>query len=919
MKKIIIFFFSIILALNSFAQSGNGTSDDPYYGTISGSVEWDPDDYSNGEVYVGSTAPNEDLTIIDDGHLTILPGVKVIFMQPGSDLIITGSGILTAEGTTSDTIIFTKASGNDNWGHISFEIPGSGTPIEGTGSFSYCIMEYGYAATSGTNPDNAGGGIQVNADDVTITNCLFENNYSNFGGGVTVNAGRNTVIKNSLFNTNTSNQAGGALLLWTNSTAKVENCIFEENNALGDGSDKYGGGAIWLLNNTSTIVNCTFVNNTATDPGDAIYSYGSSGSRIVNSILWGSDSQFAGSTTTSTIQTCAFEGAKPSNALNSIIISDVANDHFTDAGSGDWSLKFISPCRDAGLDSYPGVTIPTLDYAGNNRVFATDIGAYEVQYSRWTGGSNDKTWTSSGNWDGGVPTTSSSDVIIPTGLALNYPIIATSPPDFEIGSGKIMILEPEAKATFGTLTNNGLLKLQADADSTASLILNSYSGSGTEEIQLYLTGGGSISTYKWHYISTPVSSLPVSTFTGVTLNIVGFNEPRVTTDLLQGWVAFDGYVYTTPPSFDYTYVFSTLNPGKGYDYFHDSNYEFTFSGSLITANQPMLLSYSGTAHSGFNLLGNPFSSGLDWNTIINTNYPSSTSKGLYFTRNNAQCSYVGGVGIPGDVTGIIPPMQGFFVKTSAIDQTINLTPSARTHANIHARYKGAYIIPLVRLSLLEDTITDETVVRFDESAKSYFDNDFDALKIFDSPENLAIYSYSDGTKYAINGLPFPDTLVEIPIIVNLVKEGNHTITSTQLQGLDNYKVHLIDNTTGFTANLKTTPTVTFSASAGLLSDRFILKIINITTGTEDPVYTKNNFNIYQGYGLINIQTLADDWDGSSGTVKVLDMAGKTVSYLQNAEFIKNSVIQVQSPAANGFYFIEIRSGVKRYVGKVVIK
>jgi hypothetical protein len=266
-------------------------------------------------------------------------------------------------------------------------------------------------------------------------------------------------------------------------------------------------------------------------------------------------------------------------------------------------------------------------------------------------------------------------------------------------------------------------------------------------------------------------------------------------------------------------------------------------------------------------------------------------------------------------------MQGFFTKTYDQDHTIVLAAAARTHDAIHERYKGKSIIPLVRLSLSEDTISDETVVRFDELAKPGLDNDFDALKMFVSPQNLMIYTAGSGTKYVINGQPFPapETFVEIPVVINLLKTGNHSITSTQLQGLDTYKVFLIDNTTGFTANLKTTPVVTFSASAGLITDRFILKVSNVTTGIEDPVVSKNIFNIYQGNDLINIQTIADEWDGKTGTVRVLDLTGKTVSDNQNSEFWKNSLIQIPAPGTKGLYIVEIKSGVKRYVGKVVIK
>ncbi len=82
------------------------------------------------------------------------------------------------------------------------------------------------------------------------------------------------------------------------------------------------------------------------------------------------------------------------------------------------------------------------------------------------------------------------------------------------------------------------------------LIVDTYTkgGGATEEIQLYLSGGGSatLEDYKWHYISTPVSSISTNVFTGVTLDLAQFVESRVTPfSLLAGWVAFDGYVYST--------------------------------------------------------------------------------------------------------------------------------------------------------------------------------------------------------------------------------------------------------------------------------------------------------------------------------------------------------------------------------------
>ena len=103
-----------------------------------------------------------------------------------------------------------------------------------------------------------------------------------------------------------------------------------------------------------------------------------------------------------------------------------------------------------------------------------------------------------------------------------------------------MILNPGAKATFGTLTNNGTLKLESDASNISSLIVSSFSGNDAT-IELFLTGGNpgapTLKLNKWHFISTPVASLPVSIFApAFTQNVVGWYDNRVTASLAQGWV-----------------------------------------------------------------------------------------------------------------------------------------------------------------------------------------------------------------------------------------------------------------------------------------------------------------------------------------------------------------------------------------------
>lgn len=926
MKKILLFFLIILFPSYVYSLSGDGkTVLTAYCGTISTAQSW-TSAYNSGIIYVGQ-AGNEDLTIGTGGSLTIEAGVTVIFCKTTSDLIITGTGTLTADGTPGSKITFTRDNPtNTYWGHISFQSMGAA----GASVFDNCIIEYGDVTSFSVGDPHAGGGaLFLDFNNVSVTNCTLQHNKAQWGGGIFVYISRNPSIKNCYFYDNLSKEAGGGLFLYNYSSSVVENSIFYSNTSNGTSSSDYSGGGMALFSSSSTVINCTFANNSSSQTnGQGLELYGSSNAKIINSVFWGSTNQvyLAAGTNGNTIINSAIQAGVPSGSVNCITLnsSNSVSDgpNFTATNGTDWSIKFISPCRDAGTT--PSPTVPN-DYIGNYRIGPYDIGAYEVQYSRWlTTASTPATWATAGNWEQGLypgSGTETGDVIIPyLGSDTYAPNISGTT---TIASGKYMILEAGAKATFGSLTNSGTLKLKSDATNISSLIVTTFSGNAT--VELYLTGGGSIGSYKWHYISIPfTTSVPVSTFTGVTFDIAGYNEHRVSSDVSQGWIGYDGWIYASgTPAYDLGYAFSNLTTGRGYEFWDNNTNTFSISGTLNTSDVSPTVTFKsgGIADvNGFNLLGNPFPSGLDWNYIISqSNFPANTSKSLYFTLNNTLASYINGVGVPSGVNGFIPPMQGFMTKTYVSDQTIVLAAAARTHS-LHARYKGSSsVIPLIRLSIAEDTFTDETVVRFDELAKPTLDNDFDAVKMSVSPVNLLIYSSLNGTNYVINGQPYPETSIDIPIVINLKKDGTHTISTTELQGLDNYNVYLIDNSTNFSANLKTTPVITFSSSAGLITNRFILKVENVLTGTENPVVSKNIFNIYNGNNLINIQTIADEWEGQTGSVKIFDLTGKTSSDLQNAEFRKNSVIQLSAPAAKGLYMVEIRSGVKRYVGKVVVR
>lgn len=537
-------------------------------------------------------------------------------------------------------------------------------------------------------------------------------------------------------------------------------------------------------------------------------------------------------------------------------------------------------------------------------------------------------WNEATNWTGGIPTGSSAAVI--TASVANQPLISgpvtALASSVTIGQNASLTIGPEGSATFASVTNNGTLNLKSDASGTASLILDSYTDNGTENIELFLTGGeAEAGAYRWHYISAPVTpSIPASIFEAHTQDLAQFIEGNYTGTSDEGWIASDGYIYATG---SYGQRFYDLILGRGYDYYSSSDNTFTFDGVLNTSGlENIPLAYSGTEpgseNYGFNLLGNPFTSGLSWDVIVNLpDYPLNTSKAVFFTKDNIQYTYVNGVGTPEGANGHIPPMQGFFVKTSGMGNTFKIPLSAREH-NSTPRYKGSEgSSSLIRLALSGNGKSDETVIRFDNNAKEGIDYDFDAVELNMRSGSPSITSLAGKTGLIINGIPFPETSAEIPLCVapGSNASGRLTISARQVESLGDYLVLLTDKSVNKTINLRNTKDYSFDAPERPESGRFVLTVKKNAQGEEMTAIRDDQFMIYNAMELINIKTVSEDWEGLSGTVKLLSITGRPLSIHVDRLFSKDSMIQIEEPDRPGIYLLEISSGQKRFTSKVVVK
>ncbi len=391
-------------------------------------------------------------------------------------------------------------------------------------------------------------------------------------------------------------------------------------------------------------------------------------------------------------------------------------------------------------------------------------------------------------------------------------------------SAILTITSSSALTVSGTLTNsagNGGLVLQSDATSTASLIHSSADVPAT--VQRYITGAAEA----WHFLSSPVSAqsisgtwLPSGTYGGT------------------GGTGYDLYLWDEPKScwkYKLNAKWDSLNGGsnnfnvgRGYLYsVQATNQTKIFSGNLNNGTQSIALKYAGTdlTVKGFNLVGNPYPSSIDWQASsgwTRTNLTTSGSGYDMWIYNPATSNYgvinsASGTGT-NSVTRYIAPMQGFFVR-AASSGTLGMTNAIRV-ANDAYDWKSASFDP----DVLSITVASEQNSGSDEARLlfGYPQNQEGAPKLF-SPATTAPSLYlAEGTKnYTLRYLS--DTLVnrEVAVLFKPGTTGRYTLTFDFNPAL--FKTVILEDRQAKTIqNLNSQSTYRFSATAADQPNRFLL-------------------------------------------------------------------------------------------------
>jgi len=450
--------------------------------------------------------------------------------------------------------------------------------------------------------------------------------------------------------------------------------------------------------------------------------------------------------------------------------------------------------------------------------------------------------------------------------------------------------------------NSGLV-LKSDAAGTASLIHKSEGVNATA--QCYIPKYETDAT-GWHYLSSPMVQQAirpefVASPPEPDEDFYKFSEQQYI------WINVKDNSGNWDPTFEDNFVV-----GRGYNVAYAVDVTKSFEGELNTADFTFdgtttpAITYTESGGIGWNLMGNPYPSGLDWDECSRTNIDGSV---YVFDGNAGQyLSWNGTVGGLDD--GVIPPMNGFFIKASE-NPSLNISNDARAHTSTSFLKSKESVQELLVLKVEGNGFSDQTYIHFNPDATQGFDHDFDAYKLSGIEAAPQLYTKTGDTRLSINELPYSNEEIAIPLSLKIGKDGQYTISVAQNTFWETVDISLKDLQTQITYDLRTTTQLTVNHSTTNSPDRFLL-LINGATGIEENLPEDDGIEIYSYGNQVFVKT---DMPGEA-KVGIYNMLGQQVLQRNLSGFQNLTGLEIHP---TGFYLVTIRTEKAMVTEKVFIR
>lgn len=499
----------------------------------------------------------------------------------------------------------------------------------------------------------------------------------------------------------------------------------------------------------------------------------------------------------------------------------------------------------------------------------------------------------------------SAELVIPRSEDNVDPVFLTSKKGIFVAAG--------GKATF---KNNAQLMQDADATNSGKIAME-------REAKI------PISTFnQFVYWSSPVIGQNFKTIYGGSTDAMFYNETNNRFVTSSGaYIAGRGLAVKNPVTANSAGVTSTAT-FAGTPYNNDLNYNLAFTN----------------ADHGYNLVGNPYPSNLDLNTLYANNLTAIESTFRFWDNtNNAEQTQLGstyngssyaiynalsgptGTGIPAPGSGsgspdnsgktpnnILKVGQGFLVRAKVASAVLGFKGTQRITAQTNAQFYGKasdsivdrYLIELVTPSNL---VFSNAVVYFDNGNNSFTQDD----SKFDAGLSEGLFTKSDEEKVVINGRSIFTNNDIIKLGSRNFIAGNNMIRLGTKEGVfaNGQNVYLKDKQAGIITNLSQ-GSYTFSADTGEINNRFEIIYKPEAVLASDAV-TKESLQVYRSGENFIVKSGHNKID----SVEVYDVTGRLVKSVKGNS---SEIIIEASSLSSGMYILNINRN-NQTINKKIIK
>lgn len=516
-------------------------------------------------------------------------------------------------------------------------------------------------------------------------------------------------------------------------------------------------------------------------------------------------------------------------------------------------------------------------------------------------------WSEIARWSTGEVPYVSANVVINGEVTVNSTARAK---DVVVSSNARIAVE-----NGGSLSVENLL-LESSDTGTASLINNGIlTVAGTTTVQQYLTAKtGESNSDNWWYISSPVNGATSASI------------------LLAGSANKFGYYNETNASYpQITTKNVELQAGRGYVAQINTTDIYEFMGTLNNGDIAVTLTRTTAAGGprGFNLVGNPYTSHINWNEItgFGTEGMRSDIRPTVWIRTRtaggamAFDTFNGEVavnnGVRGAMNQYIAPMQAFWVKvhednTEPVITFTNAIRSQQSQVENHNRLRAPAQSnrKLLRLELDNGENTDQLLIYTNESAQNGYDF-LDSEKMSANNASIAeLYSVVTDRDLVINSRRDIAEGTAVMLGFRPGKTGVFTIRATELTNLEKLHVVLKDHILNTETELSSTFGYEFTADETPTNERFSVEFRTPSTLTAiDDVDAAANAQVYvNDANHITVQSTGLSKDDC---ISVYNLAGQKLFW--KASNGANTEVDLTLNA--GVYIVKINN----YSYKVIVK